>query len=451
MSDRNREIIELLGELVELSILDEGSSQSFRVRAYENAMHELELVRDDISTMSVKELVAIDGVGKSTAQKIREYFESGSIAKLEGLRAKYPPAYRALSKIPGLGPKGLQKLRTELGVEDLEGLRAAVAEQRIRELPGFGAKSEEKIARAIERMSLHGKHHRTPIATAMPIAEALLARLESVAGVERAQYGGSLRRFRDTVADIDIVCAATDAAPVMACLVEWDQVSEILGHGETKSSIVTPAGLQVDLRVVEPAQFGAAILYFTGSKAHNIALRQRAIERGWTLNEYGLTHAESGEVIASESEEAIYSALDMVWIPPPMREDTGEVALAAAGDLPAVLRAEDLAGERPALPPARVRTHLTGRTVGGDEPAPVDDSEIEACVAQNVAIEIDADLERLDPPPEVLRRAGELGAVFTVRAPRAEYGAWLAQRGWVLADRVIETWTADRLADWLAD
>jgi DNA polymerase (family 10) len=574
VSDRNSEIIELLAELVELTILDEGSSQSFRVRAYENAMHELELVRDDISEMSEKQLVAIDGVGKSTAKKIREYFSNGSIEKLDKLRAKYPPSYRELAKIPGIGPKSLQKLRSELGVEDIDGLRAAVEQQKIRELAGFGAKSEEKIARAIERMGMHGKHVRTPIAVALPIAEQLVGRLEALEECERAQFCGSLRRFRDTVADIDIVAVSSSPEPVMQALIGWDQVKEVLGHGETKSSVVTEAGLQVDLRVVEASEWGAAILYFTGSKAHNIALRQRAIDRGWTLNEYGLTEVDSGDVVAQESEQAIYRALEMDWVPAPMREDTGEVALAADRALPEVPGEDDLAGDlhvhtalsgdgdelaamigaaanrgarfiaitdrqgagwnhgpradallaqadeldelradypdltifhgcelaiggdgeldlsdqlRDRLdfaiagvhtrfeldeaaqtaritraladPMVRILAHPTGRKIGHREPMKLDvDAVIRAAVEAGVAIEINAALDRLDAPAELLRRAGELAATFAVgtdagaaaELDRLRYGARLAQRGWVVRDRLVNCWETDAIADFLA-
>jgi DNA polymerase (family 10) len=532
VSDRNREIIDLLGELVLLATLEEGSSQSFRVRAYENAMHELELVRDDISLMTEKQLVAIEGVGKSTAKKIREYFDTGRVAKLEALRVAYPPAYVALSRIPGLGPKSLQKLRAELGVENLDDLRAAIEGEQIRSLAGFGKKSEEKLAAALARIGDDGKvgkDRRTPIAEALPVADAIVARLEARPGVRSATYCGSLRRFRDTVADVDIVAVSTEAAPIMDAFVGSPEVAQVLGHGDTKSSIVTSAGLQVDLRVVTPEQEGAAILYFTGSKAHNIALRQRAIARGWTLNEYGLTHAETGAVIAQTTEQEIYAALELDWVPAPMREDTGEVDLAAARALPAYLRREDLRGDLVSraglehayawiaalqatgdaanavhlceveiardgslgrgddeadgwiavvasefdLPEdeqtARVRAALahprvsvlatpTGRIIGTREPIKLDiDAVIQCANEHRVALELRADLTRLDPPAEVLRRARELEAtvLMSTRAATAAqlghcvHGVCLAQRGWVERAQVINTWDADRALAWL--
>ncbi|HUH04605.1 MAG TPA: helix-hairpin-helix domain-containing protein [Kofleriaceae bacterium] len=545
MSDRNREIIELLSELVLLATLEEGSSQSFRVRAYENAVHELELVREDIAAMSEKELVALEGIGKSTAKKIREYVETGAITKLEELRAAYPPSFVALSRIPGLGPKSLQKLRAELGIENLADLRAAIEAEQIRTLPGFGKKTEEKLAAAIARIGDDGKvgkDRRTPIAEAMPVAEAVVARIRSLPQTRNATCCGSLRRFRDTVADVDIVAVSTDPVPIMEAFVTSPEVAQVLGHGDTKSSTVTRAGLQLDLRVVEPAQEGAAILYFTGSKAHNIALRQRALERGWTLNEYGLTVLESGAIVAQETEQAIYEALEMDWVPAPMREDTGEVMLAARRALPAYLRGEDLRGDVIGAPDAvataarargygwsvvlggladqrdptaliarevrvardgsvpapdgdpdadraeawiavvedhfdlpaseqttRVCAALahprvsvlaapTGRLIGTREPMELDfDRVIVAANEHRVALEIRADLARLDPPAELLRRAHELEATFLLATraqtagelDRAGYGVSLAQRAWVTRDRVLNTWDADRALGWL--
>jgi DNA polymerase (family X) len=342
---RNSQIIEALRELAELTILDEGSAQSFRARAYEMAALELEGVRGEIAELSQRELTAIEGIGKSLAAKIRALADTGRIEKLEELRAKYPPSYRELTRVPGIGPKTAARLRLELGVESVGDLRLAIDQQRVRALPRMGEKTEAKLARAIERAGSFGKSHRAPIADALPIAERLVGSLEALDEVERVQYCGSLRRFRETVADIDLIAASSAPAAVMEAFCGAPEVSEVIARGDTKSSIVTARGLQVDLRVVSRDQYGAAILYFTGSKAHNIKLRQLALRRGWTLNEYGLTELDTGRVIASESEEAIYEALDLPLIAPPMREDTGEVERAADGSLPARLTPEDLRGD----------------------------------------------------------------------------------------------------------
>ena len=321
------------------------NTQSFRVRAYENAINGLQAHGDEIASMSKGQLQKIDGVGKSTAEKIREYFDTGKVAKLEKLRAKFPPEFVQLSKIPGLGPKSLDRLRSELKVENLADLRKAIEQQRIRELPGFGAKSEEKMAKAIERLGLTGKEKRTPIRDAMPLALRIVAKLEALPQVVRARYCGSLRRFRETIGDIDIVVATNDPEPVMEAFASLPAVKDIIARGATKTSILTASGLQIDLRTVKPEQFGAATLYFTGSKTHNIKLRQRAIDRGFTLNEYGLINSETSEVIASETEQAIYHALELEWIPEPMRENTGEIEKSAEKSLPDLVELDDLNGD----------------------------------------------------------------------------------------------------------
>src|SRR4029453_15622184 len=219
---------------------------------------------------------------------------------------------------------------------------------------GLGAKAEEKLQHAIERMAASGPEERRPISVAMPIPDEFVAALRAPPEGERARHCGSLRRLRETVADVDIVAASSEPAAVREAFVRMPTVREVLGSGDTKTSVLTTTGLQVDLRVVDPRQFGAACQYFTGSKAHNIKLRQRALARGWLLNEYGLSDAETGEVIASETEEAIYAALDLPCIPAPVREDRGEIEAVAAGELPPAVRLEDVRGD------LHVHTSLSG-------------------------------------------------------------------------------------------
>jgi DNA polymerase (family X) len=354
MAGRHDSLLALFRELTQLTVLEEGSPNAFRVRAYENALEAISSYRGDLETLSEKQLTAIGGIGQSTARKIREFFEGGTIAKVEELRRKYPPELLELSRIPGVGPKTLLRLKSELGVANLDDLRAALESKRIREIRGLGAKVEENLLRAIERMGATGKEKRRPIAEAMPIAREFVAALEALPAVGRAQYCGSLRRLRETVADVDIVAASKDPVSVRESFVTMPTVREVLGSGDTKTSVLTTTGLQVDLRVVDPGQFGAACQYFTGSKAHNIKLRHRALARGWLLNEYGLSHAESGDVIASETEEAIYAALDLPLIPAPMREDRGEIEAVVAGELPPAVRLEDVRGD------LHVHTSLSG-------------------------------------------------------------------------------------------
>jgi DNA polymerase (family 10) len=354
MAEGNDSLLALLRELARLTELHEGSPNAFRVRAYENAIEALSSHRGELRTLTEKQLQAIGGIGPSTAKKIREFYETGRIAKLEGLREQYPAEFVALTRIPGLGPKTLLRLRSELGVRNLDDLKAALAAQKVREIHGMGAKAEEKLLAAVEKMGTTGKESRRPIAEAMPVARELVAALEADPSVERAQYCGSLRRLRETVADVDIVVASRDPAAAREAFLKLPAVREVMGSGDTKTSVLTATGLQVDLRIVEPRQFGAACQYFTGSKAHNIKLRQRALARGWLLNEYGLSVAETGEVIASESEEAIYRALGLPLIPPPMREDKGEVEEAEEGRLPAAVLLGDVRGD------LHVHTTLSG-------------------------------------------------------------------------------------------
>ncbi len=337
------EIIRMLAEMARLTTLDEGSPQAFKVRAYENAIAGIEGHPGELAGMTKAELTAIKGVGSSTADKILELESTGKVAKLEALREAYPPAFVELTKIPGLGPKSLRMLRERLGVEDIADLKEAIAQERLRELPGMGEKSEEKIARAIERLGLHGKDKRTPLIEVVGLAASLVDRLIGVPGVVEAVPCGSMRRFSETVGDVDIVVSTSDPAAVSEAAAGFGEVAEVLGSGDTKTSFLTREGLQVDVRTVHPDQMGAALVYFTGSKAHNIALRQRAIDRGWSLNEYGLWEGE--KVIASRSEEDIYEALDMAFVPPPMREATGEVESAANGELPRVVSRSDIEGD----------------------------------------------------------------------------------------------------------
>jgi DNA polymerase (family 10) len=334
VSDTKQEVLEMLRELAELTMLEEGDPQSFRVRAYESAAQAIIAQAGDLGQLTDRELQQIQGIGKSTAAKIRELLETGRVAKLEGLREKHPAAVVALLRIPGLGPKTVKKLRAELGVASLADLRKALADKRVSALKGLGQKVEDKLTQALARLESEGAIDRTPISVALPTAERILDRLKDVPGVTHASYCGSLRRFSETVGDIDIVVASETPGPVMDALVSMNLVDRVLVRGDSKTSVVTRRGTQVDVRVVAARQLGAAQLYFTGSKGHNIKLRQRALARGWTLNEYALAELEGGKVIASETEAQIYEALGLPFIAPVLREDWGEVEAAEAGALP---------------------------------------------------------------------------------------------------------------------
>lgn len=334
MSDTKADVLDMLRELSELTLLEEANPQSFRVRAYENAAQAISTHATDLGRLSVKDLQKIPGVGKSTADKILELLETGKVEKVELLRQKYPERLRALLRVQGLGPKALLKLRSELAVESIDDLKQAVAGQKLRTLPGFGAKSEEKIGQALARLEQSGQLERRPISVALPHAERIVAQLREVPGVTYATYCGSLRRFCETIGDIDIVVVSDTPGAVMDALVNSSVVDRVLVQGERKTSVVTRRGIQVDVRVVAAHQLGAALIYFTGSKSHNVKLRARAKERGLTLNEYALSEIDTGRVVASETEEGIYAALGLPFIPPVLREDTGEIEAALEGRLP---------------------------------------------------------------------------------------------------------------------
>ncbi|MDG2261036.1 MAG: DNA polymerase/3'-5' exonuclease PolX [Actinomycetota bacterium] len=347
-----RDVLAMLGELVTLTALAEESKQSFKVRAYENAGLGLESDGRDITELSMTELTKIKGVGKATASKVREFVETGKVAKLVDLRQQFPPAVVELSRIPGMGPKTLAVVRSHLGVENVDQLKAAIEAEQLRRLPGLGATSEAKIAKAIDRLGMSGKDRRTPIADALPLAERLVSDLQALPAVVDAQCCGSLRRMSETIGDIDITVSSESPVEVMNHVVSHDEVSELVVNGDTKTSFLTAGGLQVDVRVVTPDQFGAATLYFTGSKQHNIALRQRAMDRNMLLNEYGLIDTSNEHlapadrpIIASRTESEIYDALGLEYVPAPMREATGEVEAAGGEGLPELVERSHIKGD----------------------------------------------------------------------------------------------------------
>lgn len=351
----NSEVASHLYELARLTTLAEGSSNAFRVRAYETAARAIEGHPEPVAEMAAAALTSLRGVGTSTAKKIRQLVDEGRIDRLEELRTSFPPDFVELTRVPGVGPKRAVLLRDELGVGSVADLEAALEREELRELPGLGVKTEENIARSLERLGLGGKERRTPIIDALRVAREVAAALGEVPGVVRAEPMGSLRRFRETIGDVDVIVAGSgDPDAVMERLVQLPLVADVVGYGARKTAIVTAAGLQIDVRVVTPDQYGSAQMYFTGSKAHNIRLRQMAIDRGWTLNEYALAEAETERVLASETEEEVYAALGLPWICPEMREDTGEIEAALSGDLPDLVTDEDLLGD------LHVHTSLSG-------------------------------------------------------------------------------------------
>jgi DNA polymerase (family X) len=334
----NEEVAGLLREYAELTQITGGDQ--FRARNYEKAARSVRGWGDDISHLDVKSLRAIPGVGASIAAKIVEYLTTGRIAALDELRAKIPAGVLELTRVPGLGPKRALQLNHDLGIQSVDELAAAVKAGRLEGLAGFGARSEERIASGIE-VYRQGRE-RVLLDVALHTATTMVEALSTVPGCQRCAYAGSLRRWRETIGDVDILAAADDSAPLMAA---FSAGHDVIASGPTKTSIRTPAGLQVDLRVVQLDAWGAALQYFTGSQAHNVAVRQVAIRQKLKLSEYGLFDAGTGELIVSRTEEEVYARLGLAWIPPAMREDHGEVEAAARGQIPRLVREKDLKGD----------------------------------------------------------------------------------------------------------
>jgi DNA polymerase (family 10) len=332
----NEEIAGLLREYAELTQITGGDV--FRARNYEKAARSVRGWADDIGQLDVTALRAIPGVGASIAAKIAEYRESGSIRALDELRAKIPPGVLELTRVPGLGPKRALQLSRDLGVQSVDDLAAAIKAGRLDGLAGFGAKSEERIAAGIE-VYRQGRE-RVLLDVALRTATEMVDTLTPLS--QRCAYAGSLRRWRETIGDIDILAAADDSAPLMAA---FSAGHEVVASGPAKTTVRTASGLTADLRVVPLDAWGAALQYFTGSVAHNVAVRQIAVKQKLKLSEYGLFEAETNTLIVSRTEEEVYERLGLAWVPPAMREDHGEIELAARGQIPRLVRVDDLRGD----------------------------------------------------------------------------------------------------------
>ena len=341
MARANDDVERLLLEFADLlSIL---TDDSYKPRSYEKAARSVGGYHADVSELDMKGILQIPNVGKSIGEKVVEIQRTGTFADLEALRAQIPPGVRELMSIPGLGPKKAMVLYRELNVSSVPELVAAIEGERVAALKGFGGKTQENILRGLQQLSDSGG--RVLVNVALDVAEALLTELSALKQVRRAAYAGSLRRMRETIGDVDLLVASGQAAPIMDTFVGLPSVTSVLAHGDTKSSIVTDRGLQVDLRVVPKEVWGAAMIYFTGSKAHNVRIRERAVRAGLKLNEYGLFDAKTGDLLAAETEQEVYERLGLPYIEPTLREDRGEVEAAVAGELPKVLQLKDLRGD----------------------------------------------------------------------------------------------------------
>ena len=339
---KNREVAGLLYEMAEL--LELHAENRFKIIAFSKAARAIESLPEDISLVCrEKRLQSIPGVGKAIAQKVEEYLRTGQILAHEELLAKTPPGLVKLLQISGLGPKTVFMLHEKLNITNLEELENAAKEHRIRRLPRMGPTRETNILKSIERYKKRST--RILFSTAEPIVNDILAYLRGMAGLEHITAAGSFRRAKETVGDIDILATAGRPEEIVAAFVRMPLVEEVLAQGPTKASVIVKETIQVDLRIVEHKSFGTVLQYFTGSKEHNVRLRQLALSRGYSLSEYSLTRQADSRDLFFDREEEVYAALGLPYIPPEMREDRGEIEAALRGTLPRLLEQKDMRGD----------------------------------------------------------------------------------------------------------
>lgn len=337
---RNREIADTFATVADMLAIR--GDQIHRVLAYRRAAESIsDLGRDIHQVYEAGALTEIPGIGKTLADKIEEMLTTGKLEFFERLSQEVPPTLVEMLRVEGLGPKRVKQIYDSLGITTLDELTAAAQSGKLRDLPGLGAKSEAKLVAAIEALSRHGDG-RTPIGDAWPLAQEILAALADLPGVSKTAVGGSLRRRRETIGDIDLLVAAAESAHIMDTFVNLPQVESISGHGPTKSSVVLLNGVQVDLRVLPAERWGTLLSYFTGSKNHNVRLRELALKQGLSLNEHAFTPEDGRPEILCPTEEDVYATLGLPYILPTLREDTGEIEAALNGRLPQVVQLADI-------------------------------------------------------------------------------------------------------------
>ncbi len=348
----NREIAAVFGEVADLLQLQDANP--FRVRAYRNAAR---VVGEEPTPLAKRlaageDLTRLPSIGREMAAHIEELVETGELSLLDDLGTEVPRSLVEVMALPGLGPKKAAKLWKELGVETVEDLAAAVQAGTVAGLAGFGRKTELRLARAIAQRAR--RRGRFKLVEADREARRLLEHLESVESIRRVEIAGSFRRRRETVGDLDVLAVSSTPDEVMGSFTGYPEVSEVQSAGDTRATVILKSGLQVDLRAVPAKSYGAALIYFTGSKPHNIKLRQRALDRGMHLSEYGLfeagklgseDEASTGRFVSGKTEKAVYRALDLPWIPPELREDRGEIEAAAGKRLPHPIELGDVRGD----------------------------------------------------------------------------------------------------------
>ncbi|MBI4379861.1 MAG: DNA polymerase/3'-5' exonuclease PolX [candidate division NC10 bacterium] len=339
---RNLEIAKLFNEIADL--LEIKDENVFKIRAYRRAAMNLESLTEEIEAVAARGgLTEIAGIGKDLAAKIGQALDRGRIEYLEELRREIPRGVVELMAIPGVGPKTAKLLFEKLQVDSVEKLEALAQEGKLLGLPGIKQKTIENIVKGIQVVK-KGRE-RMPLGRALPLAREIVQALEKLPQVKKISMAGSLRRMRETVRDFDLLITSTKPAKVMEIFTSLPQAAEVLVHGETKATIRHREGIQVDLRVVEPGCFGAALQYFTGSKEHNIRVRELASRKGLKVSEYGVFSEATGKRLAGATEEEVYRAIGLPYIPPELREDAGEIEAALEGRLPNLLELDDLRGD----------------------------------------------------------------------------------------------------------
>jgi len=338
---RNQAVAEIFNDIAD--ILEIKGDNPFRIRAYRRAAQNIDSFARDVAETSPEELQNIPGIGADLAAKVQEYVQTGSLEFYDELKKEVPAGLIDILSVPGLGPKTAKLLFEKLHIKDINDLEKRAKEGRLKSLPGIQAKTEENILKGIAMIRRHTG--RFPIGRVLPVADGILEKLREKAPITKLNIAGSLRRWKDTVKDIDILATSKNPHEVMNVFVNLNAVREVLMKGPTKSSVVTQEGIQVDLRVVEEGSFGAALAYFTGSKEHNIRLREMAVKKGLKINEYGVFDVKTEKKLGGSYEDDVYKILGMPFIAPEMREDTGELEAALEGSLPKLVSIEDIRGD----------------------------------------------------------------------------------------------------------
>jgi DNA polymerase (family 10) len=339
---KNREVANILNEMAEL--LELHAENRFKIIAYGKAARIIESLKEDVEQICREgRLDSIPGVGKAIAQKVEEYLRTGKIQAHQDLLKDTPPGQAELLQISGLGPKTIFMLHEKLNISNLDELEKAAREHRIRRLPRMGATSEKNILKAIERY--RKRSTRIPYYVAEPIVDRILEHLKKIEGLENITAAGSYRRGRETVGDIDILATAAYPEAIISAFVRMPMVEEVLSKGPTKASVIVSETIQVDLRIVEHRSYGTVLQYFTGSKDHNVRIRQLALERGYSLSEYSLKRLSDSQDLFFDREEDVYSTLGLQYVAPELREDRGEIEAAQRSALPHLTSLADIRGD----------------------------------------------------------------------------------------------------------